>query len=518
MSASQQKKQRQLQREQGTEKKQVAQQQAEKKQKTTKVRNTIICIVLALAIIAVVVFNSSLLYRNFSAVTIGDEGYSAAELSFFYKSGYYNFVNQNGSYLQYFGLDTSKPLSSQSYGEGQTWADFFRDSAISTMTEVTMLYEEAQKAGFELSAQDKAAMDAELNSLETTYKDAGFSSANAYLAASFGKGCNVKLVSELIEKTYIAQGYAKSVNDSFTYTSDELVAHYSENKDSYDNYTYLSYFVDGSVPEQTDGTNTEASSTDIEAGNDSAEATVDSEAAMANAKELAESILEDVQTQDDFKKKVLAVTQTEVNEATTQGSSLSSSYSEWMTDSSRAEGDTTIIDTDTGYYVLYFISRDGNDFNTVSARHILTYVLPDENSEYTDEAKAEAKKTSEDILAEWKSGEATEESFAELANKYSDDTGSNTNGGLYENFKPGSMVKEFNDWCFDESRKPGDTTIVYNEGSYTGFHIIYFVGEGEIYRDVISENALRSKDYSDWKTAALENYTAKQGFTAKLVK
>lgn len=521
MSASQQKKLRQQQREQGTDKKLLAQQKAEKKKKVSRIRNTVIGIVVAVAVIAIVLFNSSLLYRNFSAVTIGDQSYSAAELGFFYKSGYYNFVNQNGNYLQYFGLDTTKPLSSQNYGEGQTWADFFRDAAISSMTEITMLYEEAQKAGFEMSEDEKAAMEAEISSLDTVYKEAGFSSVNAYLAASYGKGCNAEIVSELIRKTSIAQAYSKSVNDSYTYTPEELESHYVENKDSYDNFTYLNYFVDGSVPEDTaapEGTDgaEAASATDIPA--DDTQSAADAEAAMANAKELADSIVEDVKTQSDFEKKVLALTQTELTETTSQGSGLNASFKEWMIDPARNEGDITVIESETGYNVLYFISREGNNFHTVSARHILTYVLPDENGEYTDTAKAEAKKTSEDILAEWKAGEATEESFAALANKYSDDGGSNTNGGLYENFKPGSMVKPFDEWCFDSSRKPGDTTIVYNEGSYAGYHVIYFVGEGELYRNVLAENALRSKDYSDWKTATLENYTATKGFTAKLVK
>ena len=34
------------------------------------------------------------------------------------------------------------------------------------------------------------------------------------------------------------------------------------------------------------------------------------------------------------------------------------------------------------------------------------------------------------------------------------------------------MVEEFNDWIFDENRKPGDTDIV--ETVY-GYHVMYFV-------------------------------------------
>ena len=38
------------------------------------------------------------------------------------------------------------------------------------------------------------------------------------------------------------------------------------------------------------------------------------------------------------------------------------------------------------------------------------------------------------------------------------------------------MVVAFNDWCFDESRKPGDSGLVRTE---FGYHIMYFVGAEE---------------------------------------
>ena len=110
----------------------------------------------------------------------------------------------------------------------------------------------------------------------------------------------------------------------------------------------------------------------------------------------------------------------------------------------------------------------------------------------------------EQILKDWKSGDATEDSFSELAKTYSDDTGSNTNGGLYEAVKEGQMVTNFNDWCFDASRKAGDTGIV--ESDY-GYHIIYFIGDDAEewhvdIKDTITSNKLN--DYMSNLTADLE--------------
>lgn len=115
--------------------------------------------------------------------------------------------------------------------------------------------------------------------------------------------------------------------------------------------------------------------------------------------------------------------------------------------------------------------------NNVSVRHIL--IEPesaDETStDYTDEEWAAAEAKANDVLTLWQQN-PTEDYFAELANEKSADPGSNTNGGLYEDFPSNQMVAEFSEWCFDQSRQPGDTGIV--KTSY-GYHIMYFVGQTE---------------------------------------
>ena len=80
------------------------------------------------------------------------------------------------------------------------------------------------------------------------------------------------------------------------------------------------------------------------------------------------------------------------------------------------------------------------------------------------------------LLDEWKAGEATEDSFAALANENSEDPGSSSNGGLYEDVYPGQMVDPFDEWCFDDARQPGDTGIVKTD---YGYHVMYYVSKGE---------------------------------------
>lgn len=122
------------------------------------------------------------------------------------------------------------------------------------------------------------------------------------------------------------------------------------------------------------------------------------------------------------------------------------------------------------------ISKDSG--NLMDVRHILIAVeggTEDEEGEVTySEAEWEAcRAEAQVVLDQWLAGEATEESFAELAYEHSEDTGSNENGGLYENLNEKSgFVQEFIDWYMDESRKPGDYGLIRT--SY-GYHVMYFV-------------------------------------------
>lgn len=519
MSASQQKKLRKQQREEGTEKRQIAQKKIEKAHRRSRNIKITAVAVIAVIVAVVIVFNSTLLYSNFTAVKIGDVSYTAAEYGFFYNSYVKNF--ESSPYFSYMGIDPAKPYNKQEYEKGKTWADFFKESVLDQMKEITALYEEAQKEGFKLSDSDQAALNSSIENLKSSHEGGDYSNADSYLASVYGKGCNVKVVSSLIEKSYIAQAYAEHKNASFSYSADDIKAYYEQNKDNLDNYTYLSCFIDG-TKSSSEGSSDVSSASDIKetvSPSASPSGSETEEELMEKAKSTAEAIISRSDSAEAFKQAVLENVKTEASESTSKGSELMSDYANWLKDSSRKTGDTTVIKSGSGYYALYFISRDNNSYYTVNVRHILIKAVADKNGSYTDEAKAAAKKKAEDLLAKWKSGEATEESFAQLAKENSEDSGSNTKGGLYENVSKGEMVTEFNDWCFAEGRKPGDTGIVYGEsGSYSGYHVMYYVGPGKLYRDKLAEDNLRSKDFSEWKTALLEKYDVSTGFTASLIK
>lgn len=110
---------------------------------------------------------------------------------------------------------------------------------------------------------------------------------------------------------------------------------------------------------------------------------------------------------------------------------------------------------------------------------------------YTDEAWADALTEAEGILAQWKEGEATVESFAALAAQHSDDTGVVQNGGFYTDITPtSSYVEEFRDWATSIYRQSGETAIVK---TVFGYHIMYYVEGREPWIDTCREGLISER-------------------------
>lgn len=138
------------------------------------------------------------------------------------------------------------------------------------------------------------------------------------------------------------------------------------------------------------------------------------------------------------------------------------------------------------------ITKDGK---LVDVRHVLFTPEGGTTDEtgatvYTDAEWAACEAEAQDVLNAWSSGECDEESFAAMANLYSEDPGSNTNGGLYQGVQQGQMVPEFDAWCFDAKRAPGHYGIV--KTTY-GYHLMYFVGSTPIWESYARQDLIAEK-------------------------
>lgn len=154
---------------------------------------------------------------------------------------------------------------------------------------------------------------------------------------------------------------------------------------------------------------------------------------------------------------------------------------------------------------------DEYDYPVTSMRHVLIMAAEDEKGEYSEEAIAAAHEKAELLYEEWSAGDRSEESFAALAEAYSDDGGSCQNGGLYENIYKEQMVDGINEWLFHPDRAVGDTAVIDNNGHYVGTHIVYFTGYGDLYGHILALEDMQYNTMLDWFGALTADYSPEPG-------
>ncbi len=141
------------------------------------------------------------------------------------------------------------------------------------------------------------------------------------------------------------------------------------------------------------------------------------------------------------------------------------------------------------------IKKDSGKYYDV--RHIL--IEPEGGKEnedgteitYTDAEWEACRVKAQQLLDQWKSGEATEDAFAKLAQEHSVDTGSSADGGLYSQLtKETNFVEEFKAWYLDETRQKGDTGLVK---SVYGYHIMYFSNSQDIWYYTASQQLMADR-------------------------
>ena len=514
MSASTERKLRQAARSAGTDKKTIALEKEAQEKAKSQLRWTIGTIAVVVVVVLVLLLNSGLMYR-LTAFSVGDKNYTASEVNYRYSNQYYNFASQYGQYASLFGLDTSggiRGLEKQPCNmmeNGGTWKDYFLDAVRNELIHETILGKYAAEKGITLDADDNTMVEGAFDGLEEQAVSMGYASGDKFLAANYGTGVNRDLVRRAYQASVLASKAATALSESFTYTPEQIEEKYQSYAGSEDYFDYAYAYVSA---ERTESTNADGETV----SNVTEEALA---AAETKANAIADTYREAKGDSPAVRLVNAAASEEETGSQQTriQGSSLPAAVSAWLKDAARASGDVTVQPDENGCYVVVFLNRDDNHYNTVNVRHILVKAEADEEGNYSDEAKEAAKARAEEILAEFESGDKTEERFAQLAEQYSEDTGSNTNGGLYENVAKGQMVQEFNDFCYAE-HKAGDTGIVYGESaSYAGYHVMYYVGEGELNSNVIAETALRNDDANAWMEEQEKANPSKDGFGMKFV-
>ena len=450
----------------------------EKEKKEERI-STAIGIVVLVALVCLV---ASFPIRTYLAthetyVVVNGEAVNKVEFDYQYNLTKNNYITQYGSYLTYFGLDTSKDLSTQMYSDTLTWQDYFEQNAVESLKQNKALMAEAKAAGFTYDTTD------EYNTFKETIKTSAASagiSEKEYVRSIYGSYATMGRIEEYVKNDMVMNAYYQKLQEDNAPSDDEIQSYYEENKATYDSVDYRLTTIEADLPtepteladpvEETAADTT--GTTDGTAATDSTQDTAyqPSDAEIAKAMEDAKVLA------DDAEQTVAKDGEAHENEKT---SSVNYLISDWLFDDARKAGDTTVITNDNShcYYAVAFEKRYLDETPSADVR----VIIPTED------------KTGEEILEEWKNGAATEDSFAELCKKYTQDTSAVENGGLFEQVTKTGMTEELSNWIFDTSRQAGDTVaITVSDTTY----VLYYIGQDQPEWKINIKNTLVSDTMS----------------------
>ena len=411
-------------------------------------------------------------------VVINGEKVNKVEFDYVYNTTKNNYITQYGSYLSYFGLDTSKDLSAQMYSETLSWKDYFEQNAVESLKQNKALMAAAKAEGFTYDTTD------EYNTFEETIKTSAASagvSEKEYVRSIYGDYATMGRIADYVKNDMVMNAYYQKLQEDNAPSDDEIQSYYEENKATYDSVDYRLTTIEAELPTEpteladpVEATPAPDAATDGTAAADTTQDTAyqPSDAEIAKAMEDAKVLA------DDAEKTVAKDGDAHENE---KKSSVNYLISDWLFDDARKAGDTTIITNDNShcYYVVAFEQRYLDETPSANVR----VIIPNED------------KTGEEILDEWKSGAATEDSFAELCKQYTQDASAAENGGLFEQVTASGMTEELSSWIFDGSRQAGDTVaITVNETTY----VLYYIGQDQPEWKINIKNTLVSQAMSQY--------------------
>lgn len=449
----------------------------EKEKKEERI-STAIGIVVLVALVCLV---ASFPIRTYLAthetyVVVNGEAVNKVEFDYQYNLTKNNYITQYGSYLTYFGLDTSKDLSTQMYSDTLTWQDYFEQNAVESLKQNKALMAEAKAAGFTYDTTD------EYNTFKETIKTSAASagiSEKEYVRSIYGGYATMSRIEQYVKNDMVMNAYYEKLQEDNAPSDDEIQSYYEENKATYDSVDYRLTTIEAELPTEpteladpVEATTAPDADTDGTATTDTTQDTAyqPSDAEIAKAMEDAKVLA------DDAEQTVAKDGEAHENE---KKSSVNYLISDWLFDDARKAGDTTVITNDNShcYYAVAFEKRYLDETPSADVR----VIIPTED------------KTGEEILEEWKNGVATEDSFAELCKKYTQDTSAVENGGLFEQVTKTGMTEELSNWIFDTSRQAGDTVaITVSDTTY----VLYYIGQDQPEWKINIKNTLVSDTMS----------------------
>lgn len=307
-------------------------------------------------------FEFDLTRDNFNAVedsdpnavvaTMGDLELTNGELNMYYLMGVYTFLSDYQYYLDYFGLDLSKPLDEQTYQESEdTWQEVFLQNALYEWRRNAALTLEGKAAGHTMSQTTADEYAAFRTKAEQGYKDEGYDTLDAMLKEQMGAMFCEPGYWAYMEANYYADDYYSKIYDSLEPTEEQILAYFDAHASelSFDKET-KSHDVRHILIEPKGGTENEYGTKDY-TQEEYAACLKEAEAVFATWDGTEEGFAKLAQEKS-------VDTGSAANGGLYTGLTMDTNFVEefknWYLDPVRKVGDTGIVQSPYGYHIMYY--------------------------------------------------------------------------------------------------------------------------------------------------------------------
>lgn len=196
----------------------------------------VLTILVAVAVLAMILWSVvsrlGFLDSGKKALQVGDETYTAADVNYYYDTAYRALLESMQGYEQMMGLDVTQDLSVQDCplaDDKMSWRDYLLLQAEDRLAEISVLYQEATKEGYQVDDAIRAQVEQAVEYQRMEHR-----------AES---GIGEEGLRRLLTQELVAQAYETDWKEGCVFTEEELDAHYQEHLYEYSTYSYLYAYV-----------------------------------------------------------------------------------------------------------------------------------------------------------------------------------------------------------------------------------------------------------------------------------
>lgn len=424
------------------------------------------------------------LYRNTTAVTVGNRNLSPAEYNFYYYRSYLEFLNTVGTSAVFGEMSVPEDpeqlaqtvMQVDENGNEITWEEFFTARAEKLIEKTFLYYDLAMRNGFAITQDIRDQVDYDFE--EKVWFEAenlDQSSVENYLRNNFGIGMTGALFKEHLLMLHVANAYAAECEANVPIPQTVLDDYYQENANQCEAVTYRMFYLSGK-------------------GDTAAQ----QEKNMALAKQRAEELAAQVTDEESF---IRLCREYEIyNTAAShwQGASTVrtdqvryalSHVRSWLESEDPVPGDLRIAQATNGYYILMLLDRSDNSEKSVN---IMYFTLSGDN----------AVSTAKTFLSAFESTDRSREIFFRMSEDKRDinynQAGYHWISSItYRRQTPILIPACMRQWCFDQPRTAADSAyFVVEDGTV---YVAYFESYDDLCSRVIAANDLRSAYFEAWE-------------------